>query len=127
MNVVDSSAWLEYFAGGPNAAVFRSAIHATGELIVPVICVYEVYKRMLTQIGEGGAQQALSAMLSGQVVDVDPDLAVTAARISADMRLPMADSLILATARRFRATLWTQDADFDGLPNVRYAAPSSRP
>jgi predicted nucleic acid-binding protein len=125
VNVVDSSAWLEYFAGGPNAGVFRPAIHATDDLIVPTICLYEVYKKMLTQLGEGPAQQGLSAMLSGQVVDVDSDMAVTAARLSADTGLPMADSLILAAAHRFRATLWTQDADFDGLKGVRYVARNS--
>lgn len=123
MNVVDSSAWLEYAAGGPNAAAFQGAIRDTDALLVPVVCLYEVFKRVLQQHGEDAAQLVIGAMIAGDVVPVDAELAVDAARLSALHRLPMADSLILATARRHNANLWTQDADFDGLPDVRYLPP----
>jgi toxin FitB len=120
MNVVDSSGWLEYFADGPNADFFAPAIENTAELVVPVITIYEVYKHLLAQRGETVALQAIAHMHQGQVIDIDGGLAVTAARTSIELRLPMADSLILATTRRFESMLWTQDIDFEGLPDVRF-------
>ena len=120
MNVIDSSAWLEYFADGPNASYFAPAIQNTGELIVPTITVLEVFKRVYQQRGEGPALQAVALMQQGQVADLDSPVALAAAKLSADEKLPLADSVVLATARRFDATLWTQDADFEGRPNVRF-------
>ena len=122
MNVVDSSAWLEYFADGPNATAFAPPIQATAELVVPSITLLEVFKRVYLQRGEGPALQAVALMQQGQVVDLDAPLALAAAKLSADSKLPLADSVMLATARRFEATLWTQDADFEGLEGVRYRA-----
>jgi predicted nucleic acid-binding protein len=126
VNVVDSSAWLEYFANGPHAGAFASAIQATEELVVPSITLLEVCKRVYQQRGEGPALQAVALMQQGAVVDLDAPLALTAAKISADGKLALADSVVLATARRFDATLWTQDADFEGLPGVRYRARAQR-
>jgi len=122
VNVVDSSAWLEYFADGPNATAFAPPIQATAELVVPSITLLEVFKRVYLQRGEGPALQAVALMQQGQVVDLDGPLALAAAKLSADSKLPLADSVVLATARRFEATLWTQDADFEGLEGVRYRA-----
>lgn len=126
MNVVDSSAWLEYFANGPNAGVFASAIQATEELVVPSITLLEVFKRVYQQRGEGPALQAVALMQQGAVVDLDAPLALVAAKLSADGKLALADSVVLATARRFEAILWTQDSDFEGLAGVRYRARSPR-
>lgn len=120
MNVVDSSAWLEYFANGPNASFFAPAIEDAGELVVPSLIVYEVFRRVLQQRGEGEALRAVAAMQQGIIVDLDVRIALAAARISLDQKLPMADSVVLATARLYGAMLWTQDADFQGLPEVRY-------
>lgn len=120
MNVVDSSGWLEYFADAPNAEFFSAAIENTEELIVPAISLFEVFKRVLQQRGEDHALQASAAMQQGRIVDLDAALAVEAARLSATLKLPMADSMILATARAHGATLWTQDADFRGLAEVQY-------
>jgi predicted nucleic acid-binding protein len=120
MNVVDSSAWLEYFAGGPNASFFSGAIEEIGELIVPSLTIYEVFKRVLQQRDEGDALRAVAVMQQGAVVDLDVRLALAAARLSLDTRLPMADSVVLATARQHDATVWTQDADFEHLSGVRY-------
>ena len=120
MNVVDSSAWLEYFANGPNAAFFAKPIEAPDELVVPSLTIYEVFKRVLQQRDEGSALRAVAVMQQGTVVDLDALLAVSAAHVSVDMKLPMADSVILATARLHGATLWTQDTDFESLPGVRY-------
>ena len=122
MNVVDSSGWLEYFANGPNAGFFAPAIENTTELIVPTLSLYEVFKRVLQQRGEGDALQAVAAMMQGRVVDVDTDLALSAARLSVAFRLPMADSVMLSAAQMHRATLWTQDADLEGIPGVEYIA-----
>ena len=122
MNVVDSSGWLEYFADGPNADFFALAIQDTDQLLVPTISIYEVFKRVLQQRGEGEALQAVAVIAQGQVVDMDTTLALNAAKLSVDHRLPMADSIMLATARAHKATLWTQDADFDGIEGVKYIA-----
>jgi len=122
MNVVDSSGWLEYFADGPNAEFFAEPIETVADLIVPVISLYEVFKRVLQQRDEGAALQAVALMRQGRVVDLSEALALSAARLSVEHRLPMADSLMLATARRFEAVLWTQDSDFDGIAGVRFRA-----
>ncbi len=122
MNVVDSSAWLEYFADGPNAGFFAPAIEAAEELIVPSIALLEVFKRLLQQRSESEALQAAAIMRQGKIVDLDGALALSAAAVGVTNKLPLADSIILATARRFDATVWTQDADFDGLPGVKYRA-----
>lgn len=122
MNVIDSSGWLEYFDDGPNAEFFAPGIENIAELLVPSICLYEVFKRILQQRSEYEALQAVVAMQQGSVVDLNPALAVSAASISAALKIPMADSIILATARANNATVWTQDADFEGLDDVRYIA-----
>ncbi len=122
MNVVDSSAWLEYFADGPNAPAFAPPIQATADLVVPSITLLEVFKRVYQQRGEGPALQAVALMQQGQVIDLDGPLALAAAKLSADTKLPLADSVVLATARQCEATLWTQDVDFEGMPGVRYRA-----
>jgi predicted nucleic acid-binding protein len=120
MNIVDSSAWLEYFADGENASFFADAIEDTAELIVPVICLYEVFKRVLQQRGESAALTAIADMSHGQIVEVSSPIALSAAYLSAELRLPMADSLILATARVEKAVLWTQDEHFKELEGVRF-------
>jgi predicted nucleic acid-binding protein len=122
VNVVDSSAWLEYFADGPNAGFFAPAIEATEELIVPSIVLLEVFKRLLRQRSENEALQASAVMRQGMIVDLDGALALSAAKVGVTSKLPLADSIIFATARRFDATVWTQDEDFDGLPRVKYRA-----
>jgi predicted nucleic acid-binding protein len=121
-NVVDSSGWLEYFAAGPNADFFAPPIENTRALLVPAVSLYEVFRRVLQQRNEGDALQAMALMQQGRVVDLDGSLALSAARISADLKLPMADSLILATARAHGAVLWTQDADFASIIGVKYRA-----
>ena len=120
MNVVDSSAWLEYFANGPNASFFSKAIETTEELVVPSLSLFEVFKRILQQRDENDAIQAIAIMQQGMVVDLDSPLALSAARLSVENKLPLADSVIFATAREYDATLWTQDADFQGLKGVKY-------
>jgi len=126
MNVVDSSGWLEYFAEGPNADFFASAIEAKRELLVPVISVYEVFKRVLQQKGEDAALQAIAQMMQGQVIDLDTTSALQAAKSSVELKLPMADSMILTTARAYEAVVWTQDEHFEGLDDVRYIEKQSK-
>src|SRR5436853_3462597 len=114
MNVVDSSGWLEYFANGPNADFFAPAIEDTSNLIVPSISIFEVFKRVLQQRGESDALQAAALMQQGRVINLDISLALEAARISDAHKLPLADSIIFATAQVHNAILWTQDGDFEG-------------
>ena len=122
MNVVDSSAWLEYFADGPNARHFAAPIEKPKALLVPSITLFEVFKRVVQQRDEGVALQCVAVMQQGTVVDLDAALALEAAGTSLRHRLPLADSIVYATARRANATVWTQDADFEGLPGVRFFA-----
>ena len=120
MNVVDSSAWLEYFANGPNASFFAKPIEQVDELIVPSLILYEVFKRVLQQRGQDEGLQAVAVMQQGTVVDLNTEIALSAAKLSVESQLPLADSVILATARAYGATLWTQDTNFAGIPGVRY-------
>jgi predicted nucleic acid-binding protein len=120
MNVVDSSGWLEYFADGPNANFFAPAIEKVSELVVPSMSIYEVFKRVFQQRGEGDALQAIAIMEQGHVVNLDTAISLSAAKISLELKLPMADSVMLATAQAYNATFWTQDSDFKDVKGVRY-------
>ncbi len=122
MNVVDSSGWLEYFADGPNAAAFAKPIEATRSLLVPTLSLFEVFKRVAQQRSEDDALRAIAVMEQGRVVDLDRATALEAARLSIEHGIAMADSVMLATAYRHRATLWTQASDFEGLQGARYFA-----
>jgi predicted nucleic acid-binding protein len=120
MNLVDSSGWLEYFADGTNADFFAPAIENVARLIVPTISLLEVFKRVLQQRGENDALQAAALMQQGKLVELDASLALSAAKLGHELKLPLADSVILATARKHNAIVWTQDSDFEGLEGVRY-------
>jgi predicted nucleic acid-binding protein len=120
MNVVDSSGWIEYFINGANADLFASPIQDSESLIVPTICLYEVFKRVLLELGDDKALKTIGQISLGTVVDLDRTIALRAAQISVETKLAMADSIILATARGYNATLWTQDEHFRDLEGVRY-------
>ena len=120
MNVVDSSGWLEYFTDGSNANAFKSIIGDEANLIIPSVCLYEVFKITLSRIGEDEALRVAALMSLGQVIDFDREVALVAAPISAQYKLAMADSVIYAIAQMHNATLWTQDAHFKNLPGVKY-------
>lgn len=120
MNLVDSCGWLEYFADGPNAEFFAPAIEDTEHLIVPTLCLFEVFKRVLQQRNESDALRATGLMRQGRCIDLDDSLALGAALVSTELKLTLADSIILHTAQRHSATLWTQDTHFEGLPGVKF-------
>ena len=120
MNIVDSSGWLEYFANGKNAEFFSSPIEDSSLLLVPTISLYEVFKKILQQRSETEALRAIAFMQSGETIDLTSAIALHAAKISHESKIPMADSIMLATAREFNATLWTQDSDFFGIKDVNY-------
>ena len=122
MNVVDSSAWLEYFADGPNAAVFAEPLGDVTHLVVPAITVYEVFKVVCRQRGEDAALQAAALMQQGMVVELSASLAMVAAKTSLELGMPMADSIILATARQHDTLLWTQAEHFRNVAGVRFVA-----
>ena len=120
MNIVDSSGWLAYFADEGNAKHFIVPLSKPSALIVPTITIYEVFKVILRESSENDALQAVVAMQKGEVIDLNKSLALSAARLSLEHQLPMADSIILATAQEFKATIWTQDVDFKDISKVKY-------
>jgi len=120
MNLVDSSGWLEYFTDSNNAEYFAPVIENTEDLIVSVVNLYEVYKKILVEKGNNLAIQAIALMQQAKVIDITEPIAIFASRLSVDFKLPMADSLIYATAKTNDAIVWTQDSDFENLENVKY-------
>ena len=127
MNVVDSSAWVEYLVGGPNASFFEKPLNDVGSLVVPSISILEVYRYVLRQRGREEALAVGASMRQGRVLDLDDGLAIEAAELGASLRLPLADSIIYASAQFVGATLWTQDVDFEGLEGVKYRAKRRAP
>ena len=120
MNIVDSSGWLAYFADESNAKHFLAPLTDPGSLVVPAVTIHEVFKVILRESGENDALQAVMAMQKGTVVDLTASLAIAAAKLSLEHDLPMADSIILATAQEHGAVIWTQDSEFDGMSDVKY-------
>lgn len=120
MNIVDSSGWLSYFADEPNARHFLAPLNDSALLVVPTITIYEVFKVILRESSENEALQAVVAMQKGRLVELNASLAIAASKLSIEYSLPMADSIILATAQEYKAIIWTQDADFQKMGSVRY-------
>jgi predicted nucleic acid-binding protein len=120
MNVVDSSGWIEYFTRGDNAQFFIPPVQDLENLLVPSVCIYEVFKRLLADLDEEAALLAVGLMSQGREIALERKIAIDAAHLSRELKLAMADSVILATARAYNAMLWTQDAHFKGLEGVNY-------
>ncbi len=120
MNIVDTSGWLAYFAGEPDAKYFLTPLNDADSLVVPTVTIYEVFKVVLRESGENNALQAAVAMQKGTVVDLTVPLALSASNLSLEHDLPMVDSIILATTKQFNAILWTQDSDFKNITGVKY-------
>ena len=114
------SGWLEYFAGGTNASFFAPVVKATDILVVPTVCMYAVFKRLISERGEEDSLQAIGIMSLGIIADLSREIAVNAAYISSEFKIAMADSIILATSRVHDATLWTQDSDFKDFQGIQY-------
>lgn len=119
-HIVDSSGWLEYFSASSNADFFADAIEDAEHLIVPVISVYEVFKSVLRERDEKSAFQAIAQMSKGTMVNLNMEIALSAARLGLMHKLPMADSIIFATASQYEAVILTQDRHFAGLPRVKF-------
>ncbi len=120
MNIVDSSGWLEYFSGGPNAVDFQPPLQEPSSLIVPTITIYEVFNVVFRETSENEALQSIAAMQKGSVVKLTDSIAIRAAKLSLQHNLPMADSIILSTAKTYKCVIWTQDSDFKNLERVKF-------
>ncbi|REL38855.1 type II toxin-antitoxin system VapC family toxin [Rhodohalobacter sp. SW132] len=120
MNVLDSSAWLAFFADEKNAEIFRLIVLDTKKLFVPTICIYEVFKVILRESDESSALFFISVMQKARIINIDFEISLNAAKLNSSLKLPMADSMILASANKVNATLWTQDSDFKEIESVRY-------
>jgi predicted nucleic acid-binding protein len=126
-HLVDATGWLEYFADGPNAGYFAAAIEQPAHLLVPTVVITKVFRRIYLDAGEGEALQAAALLQQGIVVDFDDTLALDAGRIAATDKLALPSAMLVATARRHGALIWTQDDDFADLPDVRYTPKRKRP
>lgn len=126
MNLVDTSGWIEYFFSGPNVSYFSKPIEQTDSLLIPVICLYEVFKKINIVADETRALRAIAQMKQGNIADLTENIALDASLISIRHKLPMADSMIYATARAHEALIWTQDEDFKNLPGVNYKPTSQK-
>jgi predicted nucleic acid-binding protein len=120
MNLVDSSGWLEYFVDSKYAKHFAPAIEKINELIVSTINIFEVYKKILTQVDDYHALQAVAIMQQGKVFEVSTEISIQAAKLSFELKIPMADSIIYVTAQKNNALLWTMDSDFKELKDVNF-------
>lgn len=120
MNIVDSSGWIEYFTDDTNAKHFTPIIENTGDLIVSVINIYEVYKKILQKTDENYALTAIALMQQAKVINVTSQVSIEAARFNIKYKMPMADSIIYVTGLLNNAIIWTQDYDFINLPNVNF-------
>ena len=120
MIVVDSSGWLEFLTDGPLADVYAGRLRKPDSVITPTIILYEVYKHAKRLRGEEGALDGVAAMQKTRIVPLNDELALIAADLSIEHKLPMADAIILATARLYEAEVVTSDADFEGVPGVTY-------
>jgi len=120
MNIVDSCGWFEYLSDGKNAKFFENPLLDTDKLLVPTILLYEVTKKVLKESGEDKALQVISLMYQGKVIELDCFLAVKAAKVSLDYKIPFADSVILATSLHHKAVIWTQDEHFEKIKGIKY-------
>ena len=120
MNIIDSTFWLEYFSGTEAGNIVSELIESVDKLIVPTITLYEVFKKLLLETTEDDALFAIAHMKQGNIIDLNDELALSAAKISKDYRIPMADSIIYATNIKFNCILWTQDKHFINLDSVNY-------
>ena len=120
MNLVDSSGWLEYLADSKNAKLFAPAIEKTNELLISTINLYEVFKKILVEKDESTAIQVISLMQQAKVMEINSSIAIQAAKFSYEKKIPMVDSIIYITAKQNNGIVWTQDADFKDLANVKY-------
>ena len=120
MNLVDSSGWLEYLSDGKNADSFSTPLNDIENVIVPTICIYEVFRVVLREKGENEALQAVALMKQGNIVDLSFEISIQAAKFSIDNKIPMADSIVYTTGQKYNAVIWTQDDDFKNLPGVKY-------
>ena len=120
MSIIDTSLWIEFFAGTPLDESIISALSNSDELYVPTICLYEVKKKFLIDNDAVKAVTAIDIMKKGMVISIDSEIALLASDISKQYKLPMADSLIYATAVLHDTELYTQDAHFENLDRVHY-------
>src|SRR5215510_10515127 len=120
MNIIDSTFWLEYFADTEAGDIISEIIENSKELLVPTITIYEVFKKLLSEKGEDDALLAIAHMKQGKIVDLNDEISLSAAKISNNNKIPMADSIIYATNLKFNSILWTQDKHFEGLKSVNY-------
>jgi len=126
MIIIDTSGWLEYFTGGTNSKFFSTPIKNNSKIIVPTIILYELWKKISRERGEDKAVELVAQLKRYDIIPLDESLSISAAKISNEYKIAMADSIIYATAKKYNATLWTQDADFKDFENVKYIEKSNK-
>jgi toxin FitB len=122
MNVVDSSGWIEFFLGTPAGRIYKPVVEQTDQLIVPALALFEVHKFLSRSIDTAQRDVCLEIMRRGTVVPVTDARAIAASTVAQQHKLAMADAVMYSIALEHKATLWTQDVDYQGLAGVRYTA-----
>ncbi len=120
MIVIDTSGWLEYFTGGPNSNIFSTAIKNNPKIIIPTIILYDLWKKISREKGEDKVIEVVAQLKRFDIISLDESLSISVAKISNEFKIPMADSIIYGTAKKYNATLWAQDPDFKDFENVKY-------
>ena len=120
MTLLDSSYWLEYFAGSENCKEYKKEIENISNVIIPTIIIYEVFKKLLMETTEDNALIAIAHMELGKVIEIDSEIAISAAKFSVHYKIPMADSIILSVSKKFSSKFYTHDEHFSNIPDVIY-------
>jgi toxin FitB len=122
MNVVDSSGWIEYFLSSAQGQLYSEPIENVAQLIVPSLCLFEVHKFLNSRTTPDLVAQCLDVMRRGRVLALTDARAIAASVASKTHKLAMADAVMYSAAIEHQATFWTQDVDYQGLPQVQYMA-----
>ncbi len=126
MNVIDSSCWIEFLLGSADGEFVKDLVKHEASLVVPSIALFEVHKFLSRQaLTQESLAFCLAEMQRGKVIELTAARAITGSKVAQSHKLAMADAIMYSIALEFKATFWTQDVDYQGLPHVEYKAKST--
>lgn len=121
--LIDSWSWIEYWKGSRYAEKAAEYIEGTDTAVLSTVNLAEIYFSVLRDYNEKKAREKADTVRKRCfLIPVDEQIAVDAARLKHSLKLPLADSIILATARTRNAKIVSGDKDFKGLPDTLFIA-----